>query len=153
MSASVRIVALKIGESAAAALYRGSLQIILPASPAARQAILFKRYLPMKQYSSTGSKISRIRTALHTAQCSTHRISAKVSDGRCAHLTDDALEQRLQVLGQLRGVVAGDAVSPAGIDHREVALFIGGAEIHEQVESGVDDKVRPAVQPAGLQAC
>lgn len=62
------------------------------------------------------------------------------------HLADDALEQRLQVLRQGLGVVAGDAVGAAGVHHGEVALLVGGAQIDEEVEGGVNDEVRPAAQ-------
>ena len=59
-------------------------------------------------------------------------------------LLDDGLEEGREVIGKVLRRAASDAVHAAGIHHREVALLIGRAQLAEEVEGGVDDKVRPA---------
>ena len=61
-----------------------------------------------------------------------------------ADLADDALKEWLQVLCECAGVVAGDTVGTAGVDDREVTLGIGGPQVDEKVEGGVNHKVGPA---------
>ncbi|KCB28214.1 hypothetical protein L543_2719 [Bordetella hinzii L60] len=58
------------------------------------------------------------------------------------HVLQDGFEQRTHVaaahvLGQ-----AGVARQARGVDHRKVELLFGGAQLVEQFERGVDDKVR-----------
>ena len=58
-------------------------------------------------------------------------------------LLDDGLKQRSQVFGELLRCAPSDAIHAAGIDDREVALLVCGAQLAEQVESRIDHKVRP----------
>jgi hypothetical protein len=63
------------------------------------------------------------------------------------HMLEHGLEQRAQVAAPLLALLAfdqrGPAVQARGVDHREVELVLGGAELVEQLEGGVDHVVGP----------
>ena len=63
---------------------------------------------------------------------------------QAAYLFDDGFKQGRQVICQLLWVPPSNAIDPAGLAHREVALLSCGAQLAEEVEGGVDHKVRPA---------
>ncbi len=60
-----------------------------------------------------------------------------VHDGR-RHELEDRVEQRAQVAARRVDLAGGGGVLGRGVDHREVELVVGGAEIDEQVEDLVE---------------
>ncbi len=65
--------------------------------------------------------------------------------GRRRHVREDRFEQRVHVRLALGVVRARPALQRRGVDHREVELLVGGAELVEELERVVDD-------PAGAGA-
>jgi hypothetical protein len=71
-------------------------------------------------------------------------------DGGRLHLVDHRLEQRPQVDARLREVEHRGALLRRRIDDREVELLVVGAQIDEQVEHLVDDRLRAVAGPVDL---
>eukprot|EP00958_Prasinococcus_capsulatus_P018922 scaffold2262_cov312-Prasinococcus_capsulatus_cf.AAC.7 len=69
---------------------------------------------------------------------------------RRAHLAHDGVEERLEAVGELLRIGPRDALEAGGVDHWEVALLVGGAELAEELEGGVDHVVGARVGAVDL---
>ncbi len=70
--------------------------------------------------------------------------------GRRGDVLEDLLEQRLEVVGLLGGILRGPAVTARSVDHGELELLVAGAELDEQVEDLVQDLLRARVGAVNL---
>ena len=66
------------------------------------------------------------------------------------NVLEDGLEQRLEIGAFLVQLVLGESEQRGGINHREVELVFGGAELVEQVEGLVHHPLRPRPRAVDL---
>ncbi|OIQ07556.1 hypothetical protein MOOR_28410 [Moorella thermoacetica] len=63
------------------------------------------------------------------------------------YMLHDYVKQGLQVFPGLVRVQAGRSLAGYCVDHREIQLLLGGAQVDEKVQDFVDHRPRPGVGP------
>ena len=62
-------------------------------------------------------------------------------DGRCRNLVENRLQERGDLRPWLLEIEGRHPLDGGGIDDRKVQLFVGGSQMHEEIEGAIDDVI------------